>query len=350
MCSDLGALQDIMIEPPFYLDAELCKSLEAIGPDITNGIRRTIRPLQRSQETPPEKDYLPGEPRIKLENDTIGTDLEEELVTNDLDQLSPHLWLVAKQDSAHISSLTHQIVRGRRIIITEKPELHLVWYYNQVFIKPLPKYLLSYAFWKYYLISPHSPIQEPLQSSLRKAALGFLRSYSYLIQRRSDFNLAMNEDHRLLPKNIKYSSFSRLITSVQSIGDDMVSPRYHYGELRLSRLNFWIKIFFFRFTYHKAEGQYGPYFARFYGPILFLFGLFSVLLSAMQVVLAAMPPTENSSASWLNFPLVSRGFSIFTLLVVAVITCYFLLAFVGLASREIIFALRDLYRKRRRAA
>lgn len=277
----------------------------------------------------------------------IGIHLKVESLTEDLGRLSPHLWLVATQDSAHISSLTHQVVSGRDIVVTEKPELHLIWHYDRVFIKPMPKYLLSHTFWDFYLTSALSIIQEPLRGTLRKAALGFLRSYRYLIKHRSDFNLAMRDDKSLLPKGTKFSSFARLISSLD-IDDDSVSARYQYGELRLSRLNFWIKIFHFHFTYHKVEGQYGPYFARFYGPILFVFGLFSVILSGMQVVLAAMSLVDDSASSWQNFAIMSRGFSVFTLIVVLVIICFLALAFAALAVREIIFALKDLSRKRRR--
>lgn len=329
-----------MLEAPFPQNLELCKSLNS---------RDGFCFIQRSKKCHADSDrrnYLPGEPRIPLDEETIGTHLKEELLTEDLDRLSPRLWLVATQDSAHISSLTHQVVRGRDIVITEKPELHLIWHYNRVFIKPMPKYLLSYTFWNFYLTSPLSPIKEPLQSTLRKAALGFLRSYSYLIQHRSDFNLAMRDDKSLLPKGTKFSRFARLINSLD-IDDDAVSARYHYGELRLSRLNFWVKVFRFRFTYHKVEGQYGPYFARFYGPILFLFGLLSVVLSGMQVVLAAMSLDHGSSSSWQKFTVMSRGFSVFTLTIILAIICFFLLTFVALALREIMFALKDKHLKRR---
>lgn len=330
-----------MPQSPFPQTLELCKSL--VNRDGACFNQRT-RKCHADSEC---KNYLPGEPRIPLDGDMIGTHLKEEFLTEDLDRLSPRLWLVATQDSAHISSLTHQVVRGRDIVITEKPELHLIWHYDRVFVKPMPKYLLSHTFWDFYLTSPLSPIEEPLRSTLRKAALGFLRSYRYLIRHRSDFNLAMRDDKSLLPKGTKFSSFARLINSLD-IDDDSVSARYQYGELRLSRLNFWIKIFHFHFTYHKVEGQYGPYFARFYGPILFVFGLFSVILSGMQVVLAAMSLLDDSTLSWQNFTTMSRGFSVFTLVFILIIICFFAFEFVALAVREIVFALKDLYRKRRR--
>ncbi|RYP36711.1 hypothetical protein DL767_003273 [Monosporascus sp. MG133] len=293
------------------------------------------------------KDYLPGERRIQLCDPHISNYLKSELLTEDLNRLSPRLWLVAKQDSSHISSLTNQLVRGRQIIITEKPELHLVWYNDRVFIKPIPKYLLSHAFWEFYLLSPSSPIEASVGGDLFKAALGFLRSYNYLIRHRSDFALAMREDCRLLPKNTKYASFIRLIQSFETVDDGAVSPRYKFGELRLSRLNFWAKIFLFRFTYHKTDGQYGAYFARFFGPILFVFAVFSVLLSAMQVVLAAQTLVESDNGPWDVFTRMSRVFSVFTILSAAVVILVLLLVLLAMLSREAVFALRDLYREGR---
>ncbi|KAI1440428.1 hypothetical protein F5Y02DRAFT_432197 [Annulohypoxylon stygium] len=334
-----------MPQPPFTINVELCNDLELITLDGRAFIRRTDETSRTNQVDHKRKDYLPGDPRIRLDDETISLHLKEELETEILNRLSPHLWLVAKQDSSHISSLTHQVVRGRMIIVTDQPRLHLVWYHDRVFIKPLPKYLLSHAFWMHYLISSHSPIQEPLRTALRIAALGFLRSYVYLIRRRSDFDIAMKESQRLLPKRTKFAKFLRLATSLGIIEDDMVSPRYHYGELRLSRLNFWIKIFLFQFSYHKPEGQYALYFARFYAPILFLFGIFSIILSTMQLTLATMRPIENPSSLWLELTLVFRGFAIFVLFIVTVIISYILVTFMSLALREVSFALKDLCHK-----
>lgn len=336
-----------MDQAPFGQDSELCKGFRFIREENgTYVTKRTPVAFQQGQTEALRKIHLPGEPRIQL-NANIGDSLQEELVTEVLNCLSPHLWLVGTQSSAKISSLTHQIVQGREIVITEKPELHLIWHYNRVFIKPLPKYLLSYSFWDYYLISSLSPIEKPVRNTIKEAALGFLRSYKYLIRHRSDFNLAMKEEHRLLPKGTTYSEFSRFIESLETIDDSMVSARYQYGELRLTRLNFWIKVFLFRSTYHRVEGQYGPYFARFYGPILFLFGVFSVTLSGMQVVLNTTPRTDVSSASWHDITLAFWGFAVFTLIVVLIIICFFLVTFLGLAIRETTFAMKARYIKSR---
>ncbi|CAD6441287.1 6ffb112b-b6d0-424b-b9ed-5ceac955cd36-CDS [Sclerotinia trifoliorum] len=320
---------------PFTKLEELCNDL-----DIVDG---QIQQHKNSNEV-----YLPGHPRIQLHDlHGIKECLQTELMTTDLNKLAPYLWLVAKQDSQHISSLTEQIVRGRNIILTENPGLHLLWFDNRVFIKPIPKYLLSHAFWDYYLMPTNPPrIQEPVRKELIQAAYGMLRSFAILIKHESDFALATRKENQLIPDNISYASFINFIDRFQ-ITDNQVSPRYQYGELRLMRLNFWSRIFLLRFNYHKVEWAYGAYFARYYGPILFIFGVFSLLLSAMQVVfnvLAIQGLPDPGSGSWWTFAVVSRDFSIFTLVVVAAITAFLLATFIALFARELIYALYHLHR------
>ncbi|KAI2694840.1 hypothetical protein CBS147333_8668 [Penicillium roqueforti] len=328
---------------PFSENSQLCDKLTITADGHLS--RRKSNPISSFPSTQQltEKDHLPGEPRIKLEDNHIVKTLQSEFMTRNLDKLSPFLWLVAKQDSTHISALTHQIVRGREVIITEDPGLHLVWIYDRVFIKPMPKYLLSHAFWQFYLADRNSKIPNYQQQEIAKAVLGFMRSYAYLIRHKSDFILATNDNHRLLPKKITYSSFVKFITAFEEICDDSVSPRYKFGELRLSRLNFWTKIFLGRLMYHKVHGQYGAYFAHSYGTLLFIFAVFSVLLSAMQVALAVVP----LEGGWSVFAYTSRGFAIFTIICVALIIISLLSVFIVLSSREILYAVNDLILKRR---
>src|SRR6266480_5198937 len=258
-----------MEETPFGPNHELCHQLEVNGAEI-----------RRRHPKPNAAANLPGEPRIQLTDSEIGERLKAELMTEVLNQLAPHLWLMTTQSSENISSLTDQVVRGREITVTENPGLHLVWIYHRVFIKPLPKYLLSHAFWEYYLLSKYSPIKESVRKDLLQAALGFLRSYAYLIRHKSDFTLATQEKTRLIPKNISYSDFVNFINRFK-VADELVSLRYHFGELRLRRLNFWCKVFLFESTYHPVEWEYGAYFAQYYAPMLFIFAVFSLLMSAM---------------------------------------------------------------------
>lgn len=68
-----------------------------------------------------------------------------------------------------------------------------------------------------------------------------------------------------------------------NIADRDVSLRYAYGEIRLTRLNFYAPFFLGKSHFQSVEYQYGTYFARFYGPILFVIGIVSVVLSGLQV-------------------------------------------------------------------
>lgn len=336
-----------MDQIPFAAEDQLYHKLHIASDQLS--IQRQPKSVHAASTTGKSSNrklYLPGQPRVSLQDPNIGEYLESELGTRDLDKLAPHLWLVAKQDSSHVSPLTHQIVRGREIIVTEKPELHLVWIYDRVFIKPLPAYLLSHVFWEIYLVRGDSPISSPLKEDMRRAALGFLRSYLYLIQHKSDFILATDEKHRLIPKNISHSDFVNFIMAFDKIEDTSVAPRYHFGELRLSRLSFWSKVFLRRFTYHKVHGQYGAHFAEFYGPILFLFGTLSVAMTAMQLALTGQRLTP-SSLSWITFARVTHGFSIYALFCVALVVLLLVFTILSMGIRAIAFALNDLYHKKR---
>ena len=84
-----------------------------------------------------------------------------------------------------------------------------------------------------------------------------------------------------------------------------MSERYYYGELRLTRLNLYAKFIIGKFHYERVHGQYGAFFARYYGPLLFIFGILSIILSAVQVELGVETLTN---AQWQSFWYASRWF------------------------------------------
>ena len=269
--------------------------------------------------------YLPGQPRISLQNSVhLCEYLHGEFWATDLERMAPHLWMMSTPSSANISPLHQQKVKGRAIIVTEDPRLHLVWIYDRVFIKPLPKYLLSYSFWTEYLSPKKSPFrgsdkeEQRNFSEIRRSALGFIRTYYYLIQHESDFDIACHGDSRLSPFGISWIDFCNFSKDFRNIGDNLVSERYRYGELRLTRLNYYAKIFLRKFHYERVHGQYGAFFARFYGPLLFIFGVLSIVLSAMQVELGS--ETLLSSYQWQSFWFACRWFAIITLACMAMLT------------------------------
>ncbi|EHK48501.1 uncharacterized protein TrAtP1_009740 [Trichoderma atroviride] len=331
-----------MNEVPFPSHRQLCSELfivEGTQRVLTKGSDNVDPSAAISQEAADSASLL-GHPWVRLRDPYNGISqfLKDELITDSLDKLAPHLWLVATQNSTHISSLTHQLVRGRQIVVTEDPGLHLTWIYERVFIKPLPEYLLSHAFWDYFLVNSSSPIPSPDRKAIFRAACGFLRSYAFLIQHKSDYLLAIQDDKLdLIPKSIPFSDLVEFLRCFKSIPDTEVSPRYLYRDLRLTRLNFWVKIFQGKRTYFKQYGQYGAYFAQFYGPLLFVFGIITLALSSMQVVLAAESVTGFGDG-WMSFVWMSQGFSIFTLCLTLLLSLFLIASPVLFIFREVIYA------------
>jgi hypothetical protein len=113
------------------------------------------------------------------------------------------------------------------------------------------------------------------ERNLCKAATGFLRTYRYLIRHESDFRLAQQDSLRLIPKDVGWASFCQFTSDLNHIEDAAVSGRYHFGELRLTRPNFYAPLLLRKLHFEQVHGQYGDYFARLYGPVLFVFAVVS---------------------------------------------------------------------------
>lgn len=235
--------------------------------------------------------------------------LQQEFIAHDLENIAQRLWILSTESSSNVNALHRQRVKGRQIIITEEPRLHLLWFHDRIFIKPLPRYMLYHAFWT---ATEESLIQ--LDEDVRRAALGFLRTYRYLVRYSSDFAIGQHEG--LIPKDITWEAFSLLISDVD-IPDAETSKRYGYGEIRLSRLNLYAPILLGRLHYEQLQGQYSDVFARLYGPLLFVFAILSIILNAMQVELTVEQLQPSSLASFWRF---CRIFSLATLSVTGVLT------------------------------
>ncbi|CAG8385903.1 unnamed protein product [Penicillium salamii] len=242
--------------------------------------------------------HLLGNPAIGLSLEDIYGHLSKELATPLLDELHPRLWLVARKTGSHIDTLHMQKVKGRSIIPTEDPKLHLVWKKGTIYIKPVPQFLLNHDFWVHYLQPPgqillptNSPhIQNPIDLGFDpKIAMSFLRSYAYLIKYPLDFAIA--KEQYLVPADINWIQWSTFINNFRFIDDRDVAKRYQYGQLRLSRLNWAVRIFGPQHTrtrlfYENTYWSVGEFTERATIPLLFLFASISIALSAMQVALA----------------------------------------------------------------
>jgi hypothetical protein len=176
---------------------------------------------------------------------------------------------------------------------------------------------------------------------LLRAAKGFLRTYYHLIKYESDFDLAQSV--RLSPQNITWMEFSKFISEAQSIRDDQVSPRYCYGEIRL-RLNFYSPFFLHGWRYEWDIPQYNTYFGRLYGHILLIFAMLSLVLSAMQVELAAESIVGDKWQAMLS---TSRYFSVICILVLALIALSLISTLMVMVGNKWVYALGGLRRKRK---
>jgi hypothetical protein len=241
-----------------------------------------------------------------------------------------------------LCALHMQMVRGRKIVITEDPEMHALWINDRIFLKPLPPYLLSYAFWEYLVQPPPRQASDDAQKArtqITQAALGYVRTYTCLIRHESDLRIAVREG--LVPDNIDLDRWMAFIRDFRYIEDDQVSGRYHYGELRLTRLNFWAKPLLRQWYFRKVYWQYAEYFARWFPPLLFVFALWSLALASMQTGLQARP-------HWNTLADVSAWFSIASLVGVLAVMVFFFTGFSILAGREIRYAVGKQIRKRKR--
>ena len=244
-------------------------------------------------------------------------------------------------DHAHISPLHFQAARGRSIVVMENPHLHLVWYYDRIFIKPIPRYLLSSAFWEY---------AEHADHELWQAAAGFMRTYAYLIEYEIDFRKAQSLELGLVPVDdgsspITYERFAQFIAPFTQLDDSKVPPRYHFGEMRLTRLNWFARIFLQKLTYHHMHAQWNDYLGKVIAPFLTIFLLLSTVLSAMQVELAVQSAPQGLF-SWDTFARVSRWASVAVIILVAVVSFVLTLFISVMTLHNLNFARKIMIQKR----
>ena len=289
---------------------------------------------------------LPSQPSIPLNDrntQNIRDFLRRDLCSPDLEMMAPRLWIMTTPSSKNINVLTRQRVKGREIVVTEEPRLHLVWIHNRIFIKPLPRYLASYSFWKAFLDEGSDKLGKDLDE-IRKAALGFLRTYTYLVRHETDFIVA--QQAHLIPQGVEWPVFCRFTAELSKIEDIDVSERYCYGELRLTRLNLYAPLLLGKFNFEQVHGQYGDIFARLYGPILFIFAVITTVLSSMQVALAV---EQLVTVKWVPMWYVSRWFSVLSLIGSALVVGWFVMLWTYMISAEWIYTFEHKPRTQRRS-
>jgi hypothetical protein len=177
-----------------------------------------------------------------------------------------------------------------------------------------------------------------------------VRTYASLIQYEQDFHKAQSDEWRLIPSHdglnpITYERFAAFIAPFTKIDDSEVSPRYQYGELRLTRLNALAPFLFGRLIFHHVNGQWAPLLTSIFAWSLVAFVGIGTVLAAMQIELAvqALP---NLSNSWSTFAYVCRWFSVLVLIFSVVVFVIFIAVLLFLFLHDIWFAKSMLRRKK----
>ncbi|KAL4725665.1 hypothetical protein ACLX1H_007816 [Fusarium chlamydosporum] len=261
-------------------------------------------------ETPPLLDDMGNEVDVHKLKEVLGS-VRAEVDLDRLSDIHELLWLAGPPLLPR--PLHQQHLMKREIVITERLDLHLVWTPGRIFIKPLPRFLLEPRFWERFLSCDKS-FNTDLSwcdcKSLRERCLGLFFSYVAIITHESDFHIA--KENHLIPEDVHWMAWraaARELVEQRSIYR-FIDPRFHYGELHLSRLN---KIFFFR------QGTLRGLLTRSYeystllqdsltwlaSSIVFI----AVILTAMQVGLATEALQGNK-----DFQSASYGFTILSLL------------------------------------
>lgn len=280
--------------------------------------------------------------------------IQSELQAPVLDQLAPHLWFFSRKSGSHIDPLHKQLSKARKVVLIEDPGLHLVWHENTIYLKPIPIWLLCSAIWDQQLIrlsniitgNGRSPSPAPLSpahySDLTRSAIGFLRSYSWLIRHPSDFILAQQAN--LVPEGIDGPDFETFIRTFRTLPDAAVTERYHFGQLRLSRLHLATRLVRpvsvvgtkqrkLWWYYHETRWTASQYFRDYLTVLVAVFAVLSLALSGMQVVLAA---DVNQSALAKGF----WGSAIAVVVLCGIVGLVWILAVVIILVCQVQFAVR----------
>jgi hypothetical protein len=258
----------------------------------------------------PPKPLIPGQYILSL---TASEFLRESLSQIKANAIYNHLWFAGTPGTYR--SLHEQAVFCRTIIISEDPHLHLVWFKDAIYIKPLPPCLTNFAFFDEFCCDKRY-----------EEACGFLYSYTHLIRHESDFVIA-RETGLLRGEGITWPLWQAFRLEVQANLDgkwNILDRRYRYGELRLSRLNFVYALKCREIKgYHNAYTRYAPYFSRYFTGAILIFAFASVTLSAMQVAIQEPSPSLSTA-----FAISTFRFSIIILCAVAVIVCLMVALFI----------------------
>ncbi|KAK4096560.1 hypothetical protein N658DRAFT_348010 [Parathielavia hyrcaniae] len=245
--------------------------------------------------------------------------------------------------SSHVWPLHHHQTKGRDIVVDEDPRLHLLWHKTKVYIKPIPPYLLSAAFWDYI---------QTADASLFRAAAGFMRTYVYLIRYEIDFRKATSAELGLIPTahdqtSLTFEAFVDFLSQFENLSDADVSPRYRsYGQLRLARVNHLTRLVLRRWSYFPRYSRLADELAYFVAAVLALFSVVSIFLGCMQVEIAVMS-LRSGEETWPGFIAVSRWFPVAMMALILLLLVVIPALAVGILLKQAVFTLLVLRAKKK---
>jgi hypothetical protein len=246
-----------------------------------------------------------------------------------LNDVYGHLWSAGSRDN--ISALHHQKVLCREVILSERSDLHLVWFDRIIYIKPLPISFLNYNFINAVVLP---------DAILYGNVFGFLYSYMMLIQHASDLCLA--HELGLISKKVEWIPWSQFRTafldhiSSSPVPRMLMNKRFEYGELRLARLNYIYRLSFRGLKYFTTHREYTTYFREYTAAGITLFAFVTVALTAMQVVVGMNGVSQALIET-------SYRFSIVILFVIATFSAVVLLIFAILFLVNAILAIKNAF-------
>jgi hypothetical protein len=218
---------------------------------------------------------------------------------------------------------------GRRIVVTERADMHLLWHDTTIFMKPLPPWLLNWEFWVRGICAAAREEKEEKEENnhqLYPDACGFLYTYTRLV--RSGIDLEIAQRSGLIPKEVEWSRWAAFVRSVQSTNidplrfPDSLNKRWWYGELRLNRLDIIYRLVMHDMRgYHYRCRRYKNFLEGNFAWVIAVFGYAVTILTAMQVVLT-LPPTQVPQ----SFRIASWGFSA-TCIILSLVLLFVILMF-----------------------
>lgn len=261
--------------------------------------------------------------------------LKQDMAMKDLDEVEGWLWIAGAKYNVY--PLHHQRVLLRQIIPTDQSRLHLVWFDRNIYVKPLPDCLLDHEYVKNRVVEDHC---------IRRAVVGFLHSYIKLIISPTDLRVA--HEVGLLNAKVEWPAWSAYRASIleHTQRDDPTcrkgrmpfaledtTPRYSFGELRLSRLNMVWRITGRGLVYFTVHREYNSYFEEYFSLFVAAFAIVATVLTAMQVLIGidGVPTAVSKVSYW---------FGIVSILVILACLAAVLLLFISLFFHN---AFRTLY-------